>query len=61
MGPQSVQGSDKSDQGEEQDYEKDKLDYTKQFNMTNGMQFIELKVKRYLFAEAEEYLRLNQK
>ena len=54
-----MQGSEKSDV-EDDNYDKDKIDFDKQFYMTKGENFLELKVKRYLFADVEEYIRVKQ-
>ena len=58
IGPQSVQASDNSEREEEEVWTKDKADFDKQYSMTKGENFLELKVKRYLFADAEDYLKM---
>lgn len=60
VGPQSVQGSDKSEQGEEELSIKDLIDFEKQFTMTSGEGSLDLKVKRFLFGDIEEHLRVKQ-
>lgn len=58
VGPQSVHCSEGSEHDEVEVWTKDKTDFDKQFLMTKGEAFLELKVKRYLFADVEEYLRV---
>ena len=58
VGPQSVQGSEDSDHADVEIWAKDKNDFDKQYHMTKGESFLELKVKRYLFADVEEFLRM---
>ena len=60
VGPQSVQGSDKSDAGDEEVWAKDKADFDKQFQMTKGEKYLELNTKRFLFSDVEEYLRIRK-
>ena len=57
VGPQSVHCSE-SEHDDMEVWSKDKIDFDKQFQMTKGEHFLELKVKRFLFADMEEFLRV---
>ena len=59
IGPQSVQGSERSE-NEDEVFLKDRSDFSKQFGMTVGKTFGDVRVKRFLFSDIEEFLRVKK-